>query len=97
MTISQLPSLPKRTARRWLALLAGLTAIIVFCSTVLFPPSSAQQPAADVAIDNDDIGGVVIGPKGPEAGQRPQGGGAPNGPRQTGATALADNAARGAG
>jgi hypothetical protein len=27
----------------------------------------AQQPAA-VAIDNDDIGGVVTGPKGPEAG-----------------------------
>ena len=31
-------------------------------------PSYAQQPAADVAIDNDDIGGVVTGPKGPEAG-----------------------------
>ena len=28
----------------------------------------AQQPANDVAIDNDDIGGVVTGPKGPEAG-----------------------------
>ena len=28
----------------------------------------AQQPANDVAIDNDDIGGVVNGPKGPEAG-----------------------------
>ena len=28
----------------------------------------AQQPAADVAIDADDIGGVVTGPKGPEAG-----------------------------
>src|SRR5215475_12276418 len=27
----------------------------------------AQQPAA-VAIDNDDIGGVVAGPNGPEAG-----------------------------
>ena len=34
-----------------------------------FPLSSpqAQQPANDVAIDNDDIGGVVNGPKGPEA------------------------------
>src|SRR3954452_13248839 len=32
-------------------------------------PASAQQPAAQaVAIDNDDIGGVVTGPKGPEAG-----------------------------
>src|SRR5262245_24103055 len=30
------------------------------------PPSQAQQPA--VAIDNDDIGGVVSGPNGPEAG-----------------------------
>src|SRR5256714_11654697 len=32
-------------------------------------PARAQQPAvAAVAIDNDDIGGVVTGPKGPEAG-----------------------------
>ena len=31
-------------------------------------PSQAQQPANEVAIDNDDIGGVVSGPKGPEAG-----------------------------
>ena len=30
-------------------------------------PASAQQAAA-VAIDNDDIGGVVTGPQGPEAG-----------------------------
>jgi hypothetical protein len=28
----------------------------------------AQQPVADVAIDPDDIGGIVAGPKGPEAG-----------------------------
>src|SRR5688572_29751340 len=33
----------------------------------LAAPSRAQQPAA-VAIDNDDIGGVVAGPNGPEAG-----------------------------
>src|SRR3989475_3958058 len=33
----------------------------------LAAPSRAQQPAA-VAIDNDDIGGVVTGPNGPEAG-----------------------------
>src|SRR5207302_4849465 len=32
-------------------------------------PASAQQPAAAaVAIDNDDIGGVVTGPNGAEAG-----------------------------
>jgi hypothetical protein len=30
-------------------------------------PASAQQATA-VAIDNDDIGGVVRGPNGPEAG-----------------------------
>jgi hypothetical protein len=30
-------------------------------------PLSAQ-PSAAVAIDNDDIGGVIMGPKGPEAG-----------------------------
>ena len=36
----------------------------------ILPVSSfrAQQPANDVAIDNDDIGGVVNGEKGPEAG-----------------------------
>ncbi len=28
----------------------------------------AQQPGSDVAIDPDDIGGVVSGPSGPEAG-----------------------------
>src|SRR5947209_5813679 len=33
----------------------------------LAAPSRAQQAAA-VAIDNDDIGGVVTGPNGPEAG-----------------------------
>src|SRR5205823_2555531 len=33
----------------------------------LAAPSRAQQPAT-VAIDNDDIGGVVTGPSGPEAG-----------------------------
>ena len=32
------------------------------------PPQVTAQPAPAVAIDNDDIGGVVRGPKGPEAG-----------------------------
>src|SRR3954464_1309100 len=32
------------------------------------PVSAQQAPAAAVAIDNDDMGGVVTGPKGPEAG-----------------------------
>src|SRR3954464_4755564 len=42
--------------------LAAVTALAV-------PPAGAQQTAAQaVQIDNDDIGGVVTGPKGPEAG-----------------------------
>ncbi len=32
------------------------------------PVSAQPAPAATVAIDNDDIGGVVTGPNGPEAG-----------------------------
>ena len=39
----------------------GITAFVT-----AVPPASAQQAA--VAIDNDDIGGVVTGPGGPEAG-----------------------------
>ena len=46
----------------------ALVIFIGFASFLLFGPSYAQQPASDVAIDNDDIGGVVTGPKGPEAG-----------------------------
>ena len=38
------------------------------CLFLLLTTSQAQQPASDVAIDPDDIGGVVTGPKGPEAG-----------------------------
>src|SRR5262245_37340767 len=34
----------------------------------LLTTSHAQQRADEVAIDNDDIGGVVTGPNGPEAG-----------------------------
>ena len=48
--------------------LMGLAAGTALCSLLLFAPSQAQQPASDVAIDTDDIGGVVTGPKGPEAG-----------------------------
>src|SRR4051812_35615726 len=36
---------------------------------VFLTATRAQQPAGiAVAVDNDDIGGVVTGPKGPEAG-----------------------------
>ena len=38
---------------------------IAACAVAVPAPASAQQA---VAIDNDDIGGVVTGPKGPEAG-----------------------------
>ena len=44
---------------------AGLGLLVV---ALLVARSRAQQPASDVAIDPDDIGGVVTGPKGPEAG-----------------------------
>ena len=56
------------TKRRFACLILGLTALIVLGSSLPFTTSYAQQPARDVAIDNDDIGGVVTGPKGPEAG-----------------------------
>src|SRR3982750_2905222 len=48
-------------------LLAGVAAIST-AALCLASPSLNAQPAATVAIDNDDIGGVVMGGKGPEAG-----------------------------
>src|SRR5580765_2000236 len=55
-------------SRRWpaLAIAVGLAAFI----PSRFTSSAAQQPpaAASVAIDADDIGGVVTGSGGPEAG-----------------------------
>src|SRR5678815_5038664 len=56
------------TRSRVLTLAAALTFVAALSSPFLFSRSYAQQPAADVAIDPDDIGGVVTGPKGPEAG-----------------------------
>ncbi|MBI4264938.1 MAG: carboxypeptidase regulatory-like domain-containing protein, partial [Acidobacteria bacterium] len=51
----------KRTVLARLAVgLAGLMAAVSL--------NGAQQPAVEVPIDNDDIGGVVRGPRGPEAG-----------------------------
>src|SRR6201996_6964131 len=45
---------------------AAILAALMACAAV---PAGAQQAAASaVAIDNDDIGGVVKGPSGPEAG-----------------------------
>jgi hypothetical protein len=46
----------------------GVAAVAIAAALAGAPANlRAQQPAA-VAIDNDDIGGVVTGPKGPEAG-----------------------------
>ena len=56
------------TRSRVLTLAAALTFVAALSSPFLFSRSYAQQPATDVAIDPDDIGGVVTGPKGPEAG-----------------------------
>jgi hypothetical protein len=51
--------------RRGLFLSAAIAALLAIAA----PPALAQQPAAaQVAIDNDDIGGVVRSPNGPEAG-----------------------------
>ena len=54
-----------RTSIRRLAI--GLAAG-TFASFLLLTTSTAQQPANDVAIDADDIGGVVAGPKGRKLG-----------------------------
>jgi hypothetical protein len=56
------------TRTRVLTVAAGIASLAALSSSLLFTPSYAQQPAAGVAIDSDDIGGVVTGPKGPEAG-----------------------------
>src|SRR5438477_8686588 len=44
---------------------AGVALVLVASLTGI---RAAQTPAATVAIDNDDIGGVVTGARGPEAG-----------------------------
>ena len=46
----------------------ALVTLVALGSLALLVPSYAQQAASEVAIDSDDIGGVVMGPKGPEAG-----------------------------
>src|SRR5712664_4486422 len=51
--------------RRGFFLSAAITALLAIAA----PPALAQQAdATAVPIDNDDIGGVVRGPNGPEAG-----------------------------
>src|SRR6185503_4965079 len=55
------PPLLERSMKR---LLIGVALVFSF----VFAVSHAQQAPPAVAIDNDDIGGVVTGPNGPEAG-----------------------------
>jgi hypothetical protein len=44
------------------------TAAVIAVAWAATPVPVAAQQATAVAIDNDDIGGVVTGPRGPEAG-----------------------------
>jgi hypothetical protein len=53
--------------RQWLYASVAVVALAA-CVNTPFAPAHAQQAAQTVAIDGDDIGGVVTGPKGPEAG-----------------------------
>jgi hypothetical protein len=53
-----------RTPFRFTLALAATAFVVSFVAT----SPRAQQPAVDVAIDADDIGGVVTSPTGPEAG-----------------------------
>ncbi len=47
-------------------LLAGAAAVSI--AALVHPAPASAQATAAVAIDSDDIGGVVMGPNGPEAG-----------------------------
>ena len=49
-------------------LFTSVAAIGIAASSIGVPAPAMAQQAAAVAIDNDDIGGVVTGPSGPEAG-----------------------------
>ncbi len=60
--------MPSSRLIRSLIGLGGLGVGTVLSSFLFLTTSQAQQPASEVAIDRDDIGGVVSGPKGPEAG-----------------------------
>jgi len=42
--------------------------VAAMCALIMGAAAARQASSAAVAIDNDDIGGVVTGPKGPEAG-----------------------------
>ena len=49
-------------------LFSTVAAVGIAAFAIAVPSPAGAQQAAAVAIDNDDIGGVVTGPNGPEAG-----------------------------
>src|SRR5919199_386567 len=51
-----------------LTFVVTLTAVVIALSWFFTGPQAQQQAGAAVAIDNDDIGGVVTSSNGPEAG-----------------------------
>ena len=55
-------------ARRRLDLRIALVVIAAFVAAALTGVRAGQVTTGSVAIDDDDIGGVVTGPRGPEAG-----------------------------
>ncbi len=54
-----------RTRLTFLLLTGACTALLAFTSIA---PSAVEGQASEIAMDGDDIAGVVTGPKGPEAG-----------------------------
>src|SRR5437016_5744896 len=54
--------------RRVLYLRIAALSVVVFVAASLAGVRAGQVATGAVAIDNDDIGGVVTGPRGPEAG-----------------------------
>src|SRR5262245_3004668 len=57
-----------RTSFRFLVMGASLVVIVLAPVWISRTPAIAQAPGSTVAVDPDDIGGVVSGPRGPEAG-----------------------------
>src|SRR5206468_2787235 len=54
---------------RWIGSAAALVGLVVMMSAwPAAPPAAQQGPPGSVQIDSDDIGGVVTGKNGPEAG-----------------------------
>ena len=56
------------TTRNWLCSGAAVMGLIVLLAACSLSEPQAQQSSPPVAIDADDIGGVVTGRNGPEAG-----------------------------